>query len=503
MKYLCVVLLLFSLVQDAHAARAKKPKLSCSSSTKGCVSCELTPQTSEQVQALLRLPNNWRLEAGRQRVTAANQANFYTCGVNRKKATVRLRIKRGRHSSSYSARVKVNQTDSPPPPPVAGVLQSDQFVYEGTALLPQNAVGNSTGFEVGLLGVRRVAGELRIFNDTHIYTTGALYEAKVSGFATASPFPSVQVVQELPNIYGQSRVDAAGTAYSSGPPVNGLLWDPLRQGLWWAYGEHYNTQNRDAASVGFTQFAGGGLSAQPALKLHEAGQANHWTRGCVVLIPQRYAELLGGRRLGAGCGGYYSIIAGGSWGPALTAFDPDHPSDRTVLLGYAVSSDTRAPRPGDYVLSDTAGSGSGWMGRNPVGDSGTWTGADEIGGEGGAGAALFVDIPAGRGVLFWASHGTGRLGYDAGAITSAGRKNRLYIYDPEKLLAVYRGERDRAIPPEAVVDWQSPAGFLEGRIGGVAQDPDDPSIFYVVQTMAYHSGVEYYPVLHRYRMIAR
>ena len=174
-----------------------------------------------------------------------------------------------------------------------------------------------------------------------------------------------------------------------------------------------------------------------------------------------------------------------------------------MLLGYAVSSDSRAPRPGDYLLADTAGSGSGWMGRNPVGENGSWTGADEIGGEGGAGAALFVDIPAGRGVLFWASQGTGRIGYDAGSITSAGRKNRLYIYDPEKLLAVYRGERDRAVPPEAVVDWQSPPGFLEGRIGGVAQDPDDPTIFYMVHTMAYHSGVEYYPVLHRYRLILR
>ena len=239
MKYLCLSFFLVLLTTDAEAARPKKPRLSCSSPSKGCVSCDLTPQTSEQVQALLRLPNSWRLQAGRQRVTLTNQTTFSTCGVNRRTATVRLRIKRGKRNSSYSKRVSVVQTENPPPPPpppVAGVLQRDQFIYDGTAMLPQSAVGNSTGFEVGLLGVRRVAGELRVFNDTHIYSTGALYEAKVNGFATTSPFPSVQVVQELPNIYGQSRVDAAGTPYGSGPPVNGLLWDPVRQGLWWAYG---------------------------------------------------------------------------------------------------------------------------------------------------------------------------------------------------------------------------------------------------------------------------
>ena len=383
------------------------------------------------------------------------------------------------------------------------MVSGAQIRYEGSALLPQTAVGSSTGFQVGLLAVRKVDGGLRFFNDTHIYTKGALYEFRVGHFSQASPFPSVEVLRDWPDIYGSKRLDGSNVPYSSGPPVNGLLWDPVKQGLWWAYGEPYNTVNRDAPSVGFTEFhVGDSIAATTPLRLHEAGQANHWTRGCIVLIPQRYVDLLGGRRLGAGCGGYYSIIAGGSWGPALTAFDPERPSDHAVLLGYPVSSDQRVVRPGDYFLSDTAGSGSGWMGRNPSGNQGTWTGADEIGGEGGAGAVLFTDSALGRGVLFWASQGTGRIGYDSGSITAASRKNRLYIYDPEKLLAVYRGQLDRALSPESVVDWPSPPGFLEGRVGGIAQDPDDPAVFYMVQTAAYQNGVEMYPVIHRYRLTA-
>ena len=378
----------------------------------------------------------------------------------------------------------------------------DQFQYLGSALLPQSALGRSTGYEAGLLALRKVGTELRFFNDTHIYSAGELYEFRVPRFAQSAPFPSVEVVKEWGNVYGRSRVNDNNVPYESGPPVNGLFWDSVREGLWWAYGEPYNTQNRNAPSVGFTQFASAGsITPQTAIRLHPADQANHWTRGCVTQIPPRYADALGGRRLAAGCGGYYSIIAGGSWGPAMVAFDPNAPQDRAALLGYPVSSEQRAPRPGDYFIADSAGAGSGWMGPNPLGAYGKWTGADEVGGEGSAGSVLFLDVNVGRGVMFWASQGTGRIGYDSGSITSAGRKNRLYVYDPEKLLEVYRGQRNIAIEPEYFADWQTPGGLLDGRVAGIAQDPDDANVFYMVQTGAIHEGVEWYPVIHKYRIV--
>ena len=504
--------------QAAEAAPARGPSLVCSSPAKGCVSCSLQPP-SARVSALMRLPNLWTLISGRQRIRTRNQTIFQACGITRTLADVQLRVIQGRRTIGFSRRVRVSQkeipaTPTPVPPtpiptstpfqPAANILSPDQFLYLGSAILPQSALGRSTGFEVGLLASRKVGTELRFFNDTHIYSYGELYEFRVPSFSTSAPFPPVESVKEWGSVYGRSRVDSNNVPYESGPPVNGLFWDSVRQGLWWAYGEPYNTQNRNAPSVGFSAFsADGNISPQSALRLHPNDQANHWTRGCVTQIPSRYADALGGRRLAAGCGGYYSIIAGGSWGPAITAFDPNAPQDRVVLLGYPVSSERRAPRPGDYFIAESAGAGSGWMGPNPNGSAGKWTGADEIGGETSAGSVLFLDLNVGRGVMFWASQGTGRIGYDSGAITSTGRKNRLYVYDPEKLLQVYRGERDLAIEPEYFIDWPTPGGFLEGRVAGIAQDPDDSSVFYMLQTGAIQSGPEFYPVIHKYRLTSR
>lgn len=382
---------------------------------------------------------------------------------------------------------------SDPTPPSDELLSVADFHYLGTARLPQAAVGRSTGFATGLLAARNVGGTLHFFSDTHIYSNGELYEFTVPHFATSGTRPDALLVKEWGSIYGDKRVKADLTPYGNGVPVNGIFWDEARQGLWWAYAEPYNTLNRGAPTIGFTKFHSDG-TIQPfdALKLHEN---THWVRGGVLKVPPAYVPLLGGRELAAGFGGYYSIIGGGSWGPALTVFDPANPQSRQTVLGYPVDTDTRVVRPGDYWIASP-----GWLGVTPAtGQPGSWTGADEIGGETSAGSAVFLNLPAGRGLLIWASHGVGRIGYDAGAITAEQRRNRLYIYDPEDLVAVHRNEMPMSLTPKAVTDWPTVPGF-SGRVAGVAVDPNDPATLYIVETYAYHAGVEFYPVIHKYRV---
>jgi hypothetical protein len=77
------------------------------------------------------------------------------------------------------------------------------------------------------------------------------------------------------------------------------------------------------------------------------------------------------------------------------------------------------------------------------------------------------------------------------------------VYDPRELVKSYKGERDISPDPTHIIDWPVPAGYLTGRIAGVAQDPDDPHILHIMHTFAYHSGVKFYPVVHKYRIKAR
>ena len=90
-------------------------------------------------------------------------------------------------------------------------------------------------------------------------------------------------------------------------------------------------------------------------------------RGGVVKIPDWFASAYtGGKTLGVGFGGYFSIIGnGGGWGTALVATsvpninnNPDQTGvDYVPLLGYPIGSPDRADRLGydtlhSYILAD-------------------------------------------------------------------------------------------------------------------------------------------------------
>jgi hypothetical protein len=262
--------------------------------------------------------------------------------------------------------VSPNGPKGTPTPAATEILDIANFEYLGTASLPQSAVGTSTGYSTGLLGVRKVGGELHFFSDTHIYSLGQLYEYKLPAFAIGENPPAAVVIKEWGDIYGSTRVDTDGAPITY--PVNGLFWDNALGGLWWAGNPSYNTLNRASPSAGLVLInADGTFTPTAAQRFYVEGQSNtHWVRGCIIEVPSRFAAQFDNKSRAIGCGGYYSIIGGGSWGPALTVFDPDKISERKIVLGYPVSSDRRAPRPPDYYIADSAGAGAGWMGPNPV-----------------------------------------------------------------------------------------------------------------------------------------
>ena len=91
----------------------------------------------------------------------------------------------------------------------------------------------------------------------------------------------------------------------------------------------------------------------------------------------------------------------------------------------------------------------------------------------------------------------GRIGYDYGAITSAGRSQYWYIYDPADLARAAAG---RAKPWDARPAETAKVRYPLGR--GVTDSAYDPAakLLYLVNRSAYPHGRESYPVVNVYRV---
>src|SRR5262249_14486322 len=120
-------------------------------------------------------------------------------------------------------------------------------------------------------------------------------------------------------------------------------------------------------------------------------------QGGTLQIPQWFADrFTGGKTLGVGFGGYYSIISTGSFGPTLAAVSaPDISANanksslaNVPLLGYDYDANARAQRDPNYNSSYDNGA---W---NPSNGTGYWTWSDLVGG------ATWIDTPTMQGVLY-------------------------------------------------------------------------------------------------------
>ena len=187
------------------------------------------------------------------------------------------------------------------------------------------------------------------------------------------------------------------------------------------------TRDEDSQTLYWTFYhgywTGGGFPVLSASRLGDDGKiaaigrwrlpqtVNKWKSywGGVTTLPADFARrYTGGRTMALGFGGYYSICAACSRGPALVAIARPDPSrgelDVAELLCYP--DPATAPRDGDYFY----GLGDIWYNAPKGPNEGSWTMDDWCR------SGVMIDLPEKHGYLAFVKLANGRIGYDYGAI---------------------------------------------------------------------------------------
>jgi len=371
-----------------------------------------------------------------------------------------------------------------PPPDEKGkrVLTIEDFEYLGSFKVPPKVGRGGAGYsECGLALRKAKDGSLRLLlNYTHPGQT--LCEIEIPALAkfenrNAAPLKVAEV-----------KKDWGPLSASKVSPNGGLWWDEGTKTLYWTYYHGYWT--------------GGPLPVLNACKLGDDGtvtvvgswtvpnQKWHW--GGVTRLSREFAErYTGGRTLALGFGGYYSICGPASRGPALGAIaDPDPANqgkdvDLVELLGY--KSPAKAPRDGNYFSANCGF----WADPPENAGSGYWTFDDCCH------SGVFIDLPDSHAYIAFVRLGTGRMGYDYGAIRSAGSAQYWYFYNPRDLGDVAKGARK----PGSVVPYlmAKDSDGMGGTATGSCFDAGERKL-YLVRTGCYRVGTEAHPLVHVYKV---
>ncbi len=374
--------------------------------------------------------------------------------------------------------------DEQPVVPNVGItpISSSNFKYVASSLLPKKAFNLSTAYTTGMLTHRREGDKLLFYTDAHINTGGKIYE-----FVIPQQNKSYAVkTKEIGGIYGGRKLDSKGKPITgeNGHIVSGLRYDEETDNMYWNYGANYKPNAWSDPSYGRTRF-----STLVSEGPHSNIFAANTRRGGTVKIPKWISDSTGMGDLGIGFGGYYSIIEGGCAGPCLMVGNK-----KVIYYPWATGTDHKghAPRPNDYnVEKDQT-----WLGQN----GGTWTAADEIGGDIHSSGATWIDEPDMSGFLVWCSQGVGNITYDNGAVRCDRRVNRLYSYNTFDISLSYRG----GISPWDVIpdiyEWEVQGGY-NGRVCGVTYDKVTKTLYTLVSE-AYEFEGEWYPIVQEFKLVA-
>jgi hypothetical protein len=370
------------------------------------------------------------------------------------------------------------------------LLQQSDFRYIGAfAMPPSTPGGEDTTFGLGLTH-RYVSGELRMFSTA--WPSHNVYEVRVPALSTSGTLNQAQVVRDWGDVSGSKRYTGSGAAW-----VYGLYWDEPDRRLYWSYGDPYNVSNPNDPAVGYSTLNDSTGTATPVGAYIFNGSVLRMYIGCVMTIPQWFVDAYtGGKRLGAGCGGYFSGVHWDSMGPSLGAFSPPASSlpDRsslsiTPLVGYPDDSkDTmysyeRCHRDTNYI---GAGNWVAWDPRNGVG---YWTAGDYIY-QGG----IWIDLPDKHGVVYFPSLGNGQVYYDSGMhLAAEGSSHWWFLYDPADLARVAQGQVNQSalVPvrwpikyPDIGVNYDLgpfTGGALPQMVTGVTFDPTNRRLYVALQ----------------------
>jgi hypothetical protein len=280
-----------------------------------------------------------------------------------------------------------------------------------------------------------------------------------------APYPVARQVASFGDTSGGRNVlDASGRRGE----IRGLYWDEPDQRLYWTIGDGYNTVSGADPSIGYSTISRGTLIAAGPWALRD--RSCKMTMGGLLGVPAATATALGGRRLAAGFGGYYSIATTGpvSMGPALSAFDPhdlggNHaPVPNTTLVGYPFQGEAYGPPDRAHRDTDYRTEFDGWNPRNGTGYF-SWTDYIWQGG-------VWIETPNVQGVLFLPTLGNGRTWYETSTLHAERASHWWMVYDPADLMAVARRRRRQwAVQPRR--SWKVRYPGLPDPLPGWANEP--------------------------------
>ena len=377
-----------------------------------------------------------------------------------------------------------------PPPDETGkrVLTFEDFEYLGSFRVPRKVGSGGAGYSESGLAFRRMKDGTRRLFMNYPHPRGTLFEVEIPAPVkiAGGNFARLKVAA-VKKVWGPIGMKVPKTGgVTAIAPLGGFWWDEARRTLYWTWYHGYWT--------------GGALPMLAACRLNVDGTITYlgpwtvanqkWFWGGVIKLSQGFAKkYTGGRTLALGFGGYYSICGPCSRGPALGAISEPDPAKKSVdvvtLLGYARGA--KAPRDGNYFSANCGF----WYDPPKNAKKGHWTFNDYCRG------GVFIDLPDKHAYIAFVRLGTGRLGYDYGAINSAGRAQYWYFYDPRDLGKVAKQTRK----PGAVLPYlmTKDSAVIGGKAVGSCFDEKERTL-YIFRMWAYPVGREQHPLVHMYRV---
>lgn len=369
------------------------------------------------------------------------------------------------------------------------VLKVADFEYAGSFKPPRTVNDARGAFSESGLALRPGPGgrDRLLLNYTH--PTQVLFEVGIPPLVKIEDGRHAGLNSaELGRVWGSLKLTPRDEPSIS--PNGGFVWIEQAHTLFWTWYHGYKTGEAPPV-LGATRLSedGQATSFGPWRVTAPGGlYKSYW--GGVIALPNAFAgRHTGGQTLALGFGGYYSICAAASRGPALGAIPMPDPQQTAVpvtpLLHHPHGSP--APRDGDYFNANC-----GFWSEQPRDlDHGIWSYDDWCR------AGVFVETPSAHAYVAFVRLGTGRLGYDFGAITSAGAAEYWYFYDPQELGEAAAGQRQ---PWQTVPVSMTKVSYPLGRTAtGACFDPK-ARLLYVCVNWAYPDGRESYPVIHAYRV---
>lgn len=331
------------------------------------------------------------------------------------------------------------------------LLTIDDFTYLGAFKIPYTSGGKGTSASARGLTHRYVGGQLRFFTTTYQPVDMSqvhVFEMSYPGLAASAPYPQASSVKHWGNIHGDKLVYDGSMGGSDF--MYGLFWDSIGSRLYWMYGNSYNASYGNNACIGVSTLNDSTGVATP-LAAYRMGVCKPYQFGLTHIPTWFNSAYLGGKRLGAGFGGYQSAGGTGvcSLGPALAAINPPtgaHLStlDKTVLMNFPFAD--HWCRRGDTNYTDLL------SGKNPTETYGYWQWTDGVNQTG-----VWIDTATKSGFICLTTHGTGTINYYGSDIHSTGGPiHAFYIIDPADLALVALGSlgADEVIPDSmTTIQW--------------------------------------------------